>query len=107
MILWKWTKRREAIIAILSAIENNESIYCLEVLGVNVRHLSALDNQGIFLLSQLIERTPQEIQLIYNGVGHIAIKEIKSALNNYEKFTPELEGEFVSKLYTDTWEFSY
>lgn len=101
MAIFHWARSAEACNAIKIGIENDESIYCLEILGVKLKHLSTLDNQGIFKLCQIIDSDPKTIMSMYNGIGHIAAREIKAALGKFHLYTKEAEEQYIISLYMD------
>jgi DNA-directed RNA polymerase alpha subunit len=72
----------EAMVAISNAVKEGHSIFCLEQLGVPQRVINLLYDSGVHSVSDLVEKSPDQLLAIQNfGINHL--KAVLGSLSKY------------------------
>lgn len=86
---------KEAIDAIIAAINEEMCVAELEPLGVTVKTITGLEREfGIIYVEDLLGYTPRELKAGLN-LGILAFKQVEFALNNLHLLTEELKRKFT------------
>lgn len=73
---------KEAVLAITSAVKEGHSIFCLEQLGVPQRVINVLYNNGVRSVSDLVEKSPEQLLAIQN-FGRNHLRAVMGSLSKY------------------------